>query len=425
MNAYVKWLNPKDQHIGLMMPGDLRGRDTEEAIVQLITYGMIAVELESPSGDPLNIANGKKATIELPLPSDLQAGAPNAILLWHFNEITGYWEEEGSATLQGNKYVGEVSHFSFWNCDLGVPFTDLIGNLVDDDGNPLATRVVMVTINSSALTAFTYTNGDGGFSGKVPQDEVLTIEVLDHCGEAIYSEQIGPFTEDEELLGAITIPTGNYFFTFTASLIDCDGNPVSYGYAKVKIDTRQFYATANENGIVTLILNNCDEEMAGSIVGYDLIALKESLSLDFDINGQTSIDAGTIEVCDELSEHITYTIDGNDRIIPAPYFTLSPTTGPTIGGFKIDTTELIIRFQSALETGNVYNPSSMSVITNLGSGNYFNTACESTDCNSVTVTIINYDTVEGVIEGSFTGTLPEEDTGAIYDIDGTFKVLID
>jgi hypothetical protein len=35
--------------------------------------------------------------------------------LWSFDEAKGLWKEEGQAIKTGSNYVGDVSHFSFWN----------------------------------------------------------------------------------------------------------------------------------------------------------------------------------------------------------------------------------------------------------------------------------------------------------------------
>ena len=58
--------------------------------------------------------------------------------LWYFDEDGGYWIEDGVATLQGNTYVGEVTHFTFWNYDFPYPSATLCITLQDESGNPLA-----------------------------------------------------------------------------------------------------------------------------------------------------------------------------------------------------------------------------------------------------------------------------------------------
>jgi hypothetical protein len=73
--------------------------------------------MKDGSGNELKLKSGKKATINVPVATTQQSTAASTIPLWHFNETTAVWEEEGAATLNGTIYTGEVSHFSWWNCD--------------------------------------------------------------------------------------------------------------------------------------------------------------------------------------------------------------------------------------------------------------------------------------------------------------------
>ena len=116
VKVVLKHLNPDDANMDLQMPGMLFAEDDNGSARVLETYGMIAVELRSASNEELQLANGSTAEISVPVPLNA-TNAPTTIPLWYFDEEGGYWKEEGSATLQGNKYVGSVSHFSFWNCD--------------------------------------------------------------------------------------------------------------------------------------------------------------------------------------------------------------------------------------------------------------------------------------------------------------------
>jgi len=116
VSVYAHWYDPTSEDLSLTMPGDLRATDALGNEVQLATFGMLAVELETPDGQPLNISEGNTAELTFPL-EELADGAPNEIPLWYLDEESGIWKEEGQATKVGNTYVGEVSHFSFWNCD--------------------------------------------------------------------------------------------------------------------------------------------------------------------------------------------------------------------------------------------------------------------------------------------------------------------
>ncbi len=86
-----------------------------------MSFGMMAVVLESTSGEKLQIAKDKSAKLTIPIPSSIQSSAPASISLWYVDEQTGLWKEEGTATKNGTSYVGDVKHFSFWNADFSNP----------------------------------------------------------------------------------------------------------------------------------------------------------------------------------------------------------------------------------------------------------------------------------------------------------------
>jgi hypothetical protein len=99
------------------MPGALTGLDQSGAKVALGSLGMLAVELQSDNGEVLKIASGKTVEMQLAIPDEQLGKAPSTIPLWYFDDALGLWVHEGQATRQGNAYVAELPHFSYWNCD--------------------------------------------------------------------------------------------------------------------------------------------------------------------------------------------------------------------------------------------------------------------------------------------------------------------
>lgn len=161
--AATRWLDPNDAATFTLMPGDLRAEDADGNARILKTFGMLGVESTTATGESLNLAPNKKATISLPIPAVMRGNAPNTIPLWHFDENNGYWKEEGSATKEGNNYVGEVSHFSFWNCDVPADYILLDGCLGNAPaGTPLANaQITLTSVNYG--TGYGYTDGQGLF----------------------------------------------------------------------------------------------------------------------------------------------------------------------------------------------------------------------------------------------------------------------
>ena len=154
--AAVVHLNPADPDFERKVPGgDLIGMDGTNRERQLYSYGMLMVRLTDASGAEVNIASGKSATVRMKIPASQIAGAPASIPLWHFDESTGKWMEEGSATKQGDSYVGNVTHFSSWNCDYPTGRATIKGIIKDCHGNPMGGMNVRVGQKS----VFTDVNG--------------------------------------------------------------------------------------------------------------------------------------------------------------------------------------------------------------------------------------------------------------------------
>jgi len=111
-------LKPSNTYLSEIMPGSLLASNANGESKVLETFGMLHVELTGSNGQKLNLANNTTAEISLDIDVSQLSSSPASIPLWSFDETTGMWKEEGSASKVGNKYVGNVSHFSWWNCDL-------------------------------------------------------------------------------------------------------------------------------------------------------------------------------------------------------------------------------------------------------------------------------------------------------------------
>ncbi len=147
--------------------------------------------------------------------------APLTIPLWYINESTGYWVEEGEAILEGNKYIGNVNHFCFWNCDETNDFIYIEGIITDENQNAMTNYQVIIKEISSGITGVDWTDQNGVFAGAVPKDKDLSIEILDNCGEIIYSHFIGPYSADA-IIPTITVTTTENFVTIAGNLTNCE-----------------------------------------------------------------------------------------------------------------------------------------------------------------------------------------------------------
>jgi alpha-tubulin suppressor-like RCC1 family protein len=114
-------LTPIDPSIDIdFMPGVMVDSETGTAIESL---GAMGVEFTDAEGRPLNLGANKSADIRIPATPAPGGILPETIPLYHLNETTGLWEQDGTASLATDRatgkqyYAGETDHFSWWNSD--------------------------------------------------------------------------------------------------------------------------------------------------------------------------------------------------------------------------------------------------------------------------------------------------------------------
>jgi hypothetical protein len=99
------------------MPGDYGAVSTTGAETRMESFGAGTVEIRS-GGREYNLRPGVLADIAIPIEADRLAVAPAAIPLLQYDEQRGLWIEEGVLSRAGDRYVGQVAHFSAINADL-------------------------------------------------------------------------------------------------------------------------------------------------------------------------------------------------------------------------------------------------------------------------------------------------------------------
>ena len=122
-------LTPVDPSVDVArMPGLMVDAGSGEPIESL---GALGVTFTDASGAPLNLASGQSATLRIAATPAPGATLPATFPLYHLNERTGQWEQEGQATLKTDEasgqsyYEGTASHFSWWNADQVITRTTL------------------------------------------------------------------------------------------------------------------------------------------------------------------------------------------------------------------------------------------------------------------------------------------------------------
>lgn len=321
VNVQAKWLNPLDPDLPLHLPGDLQGINEEEERVVLTTMGMIAVELLAIDGTTVQLKSGATAELRFPIVDEQALYAPDRIPLWYFDEVAGIWIEEGEAVKQGNQYIGTVSHFSFWNCDVPFPLVFMEGRLVDKSQQPLANVLLTIT-NPMGLSGYGFTNYDGMFGGYVPQDEVLNLEILFECSY-VFSMSIGPFATDINL-GDIEIEGPNIeSYEIFGTVNDCDGEAVEHGVIELEYANEKVWY-AFEDGSFSFTRNMCNVDYV-VLTAYDNENFTKSFSSDFAV--EPIINAGVFSTCEDIQEQIRITANGEEYLILGDLWASQQSTG--------------------------------------------------------------------------------------------------
>jgi len=301
----AKRLATDDPQLGDKMPGGLVAEDNAKRTVVLGTLGMVAVELRGENGEELNLKAGSTAEVTFPIAPQDQASAPETIPLWYFDEDRGLWVEEGSATRVGNDYVGEVAHFSFWNCDAPFPLVTFCVNIFNADGTPA--NDVRATVCAGNLGASSGYSCAGVISGKIPKNQLLTLKLYSNssCGEIIYEEEIGPFGDDVKL-DPITL-SENEKHTLSGKVI-CDGVPVANSLVVIRSDAFMDIIQTDDQG--KFVYPTCYDGPI-EIYGKNIDTEEGSLTQTVTLNDNNPAVLLTFDVCSDCTFEAEIVVDND------------------------------------------------------------------------------------------------------------------
>ena len=330
VSVFAKWIDPTSDDIGLLAPGDLRAINAENEERVLGTYGMQAVELVGSAGQKLQLGNGQSAQVKFPLPNALTASAPATIPLWHFDEAQGMWVEEGTATKVGGEYVGEVSHFSFWNCDIPFLNVNCQVTLVDANNNPVVGAYVKLTTTSTAVTvgsAGGFTNSSGTVSGVIPQSANFTLEYIpagcSWTSPAIFIQNFSSGTTNVNL-GTIQVANASNPAVVTGTAEDCNNVLLANAPVKIKVGTYLVSTFTNASGAFTGTVNCLSGATAGDVYAYD-VANNVYGSNSVTLTPNTTTNAGAVLACGTQFDFITIDVTNPPATTPTTYTIVEPT----------------------------------------------------------------------------------------------------
>ena len=367
VSVIMKHLDPSDPSTVDKMPGMLLAANSSGEERVLETFGMMNIELRGAASQKLQLST--TAQIEMPISTSQLASAPATIPLWHFDETLGYWKEEGAATKQGTKYVGTVSHFSWWNCDAQFPTIRLCVTVVNSNGVPLANVKVGIRRASNSYTVNGFTNSQGQVCGLVPANETLTMVVFDSCGNAVSTTSIRPFSADTTLPNLVISNSSIQSTLVQGNLLKCDGTNVTNGYVLMRYGNQNLMSTVT-NGAFSFTMLVCSAtDTAFRLEGFDYDNLQTTNPINFTFTTPIT-NVGNITACNSISEFISYRIDSNPvrYIIANITASVGTTSGSNSSGMSIsgynsttpNTTERLYLFGNTSIPG-IYTTSMFSI----------------------------------------------------------------
>lgn len=118
VRSTVATLNPARR----ALPGDYQAITASGERAEMLSFGAVYAAFTDLRGRKLDLQPGTTAEISVPVSDFQRPASPPTIALWSYDEQTGFWREEGTASLQntpqGWMYVGQVEHFSTINMDV-------------------------------------------------------------------------------------------------------------------------------------------------------------------------------------------------------------------------------------------------------------------------------------------------------------------
>lgn len=405
VNVSLAYLDPTADNFSMLIPGgDMLAQRNDNSEATLYSYGIIKVEMKSDAGEKLQIKNGNTSTITVDIPASMEATAPQSIPLWFYDDVKGMWIEEGSAEKQGDKYVGTVSHFSDWNCDVPELTATVKGLVVDCNNLPVPG--IRVKIGQVSIL----TGSNGTFERRVPANTAFQVQVLGNQNFGLTSTPISvpPLAAGRVYdVGTISVDCPAY----VKGSIKC-GTDIKYGQVVISWNggfNSQFTDAEGKFNLPTDI----GKDAVISIYTVDN-RFKEINITTPAAKGQV-LDLGVIEVCDQAQigenkftlngggfNNQTFTFTGDSLFLYGYYDPADSTSLIWMyETFATDTVLLWISFK-----GNSTGPQSeVAMWLYHNSQVYF--GFDEDPASSINVNVTNYSGVGGIIEGTFSGSLSD------------------
>ena len=318
VNVSMYHLESSNENLSSLMPGMLIAKSNDDNLPKVLeTFGMLNVELTGASGQKLQIATNHVAQVSMKIDDNQLSTSPSTIPLWHFDEVLGYWKEDGFATKQGNYYVGNVSHFSWWNCDQFLASAFLNLSIKDNSNNPLSYSFIRIQRANNSISLSQLTDVNGFTRGFVPANENLNAVIIDACENLIYLPIGNLSANSTNTINLIYTPSGNAnLVTVEGNLKDCNANNVTNGYVMLSYgNNHRRYTPTDVSGNFSINSMYCLPNINYTLTGFDFSSLQTTNQINYIYPLNTNlVNVGNLMTCNSISEFISYQIDNDPTI---------------------------------------------------------------------------------------------------------------
>ncbi len=194
-----------------LMPGNYETVDANGDAQPIESFGAVSVTFEDDDGNSYNLGTGQTATVRIPLGTN-SSDIPDTIPLYYYDEESGYWVEDGTATLvtdtDGSYYEGTVTHFTTWNADYLFDSITINGCVQDSSGDAISNASIKTQGVDYSGQAYATSDSSGDFSVLAkPDSEILLTATSPQGTSRTYTLETG--SEDETQSECITLATSS------------------------------------------------------------------------------------------------------------------------------------------------------------------------------------------------------------------------
>lgn len=288
----ISYMNPDSvATFSSLFAGDASAIRTDASLAQLVSYGVLRVQVTDADGRRVMLRPGIVAQLRYPIPSLHADARPDGMPLWYFDEAGGYWKEEGQAIRHGDVFEGTVSHFTDWNCDVPVLTAWIEGTVRCSDGD----LVPYARVNVGQIEVRTDSNGR--YRSNVPANTAFKIFLLPDRNNGMVADPISVDPITPGGTRSVVLNTLHCPATLTGTIVDCKDAPIG-GFLRLRsaqsgqiipVPSGNFSIRVPRDEALTLRASSIDAQTSG----------ERSLS---PVHSDTLLNIGPIKACDQPQE---------------------------------------------------------------------------------------------------------------------------